>query len=507
MRLRAGGVATGAALVLVLAVAAVPGSLWATAAFSEPAASFGLEPELHRLQTIREQLSRRRALRASLEARAAALGAEVEALARQREQTATALQDQRADVAMIERRLDHLVPRALAHDAAMRARREEVGRLLGGLASSSRRVELDQTIRARLLAIGPVMLRRLRGAEARLASLEQQPEAALDRQDAIERRVALLMAEAQRLQREDEERVRQREATRTRLGGLSVEMAWLEDDQRVLSQRLLTTEAAHVARAGPRADEPALPGPLVQPEVSDVMVGAAVKGQLPARFGAGFAANARQPATPQLIAVAAGRPPSLTTVRLDLPAMSPPPAKPFDVALKGDVRAAARPLGDDPGGTALDMVFLEPAPLADVGSRVATARLRRAQPPLVPVPGEMVNPFSDQAGASAGSDLMIAAAPGQPVAAPEAGRVVFAGMFRSYGNLLIIEHQREYHTLLWGLSEFDVAKGDQVRTGQVVGVMPDEAGSRPQLHVELRHNGRPVNPLPWLAASSNKVRG
>jgi septal ring factor EnvC (AmiA/AmiB activator) len=72
---------------------------------------------------------------------------------------------------------------------------------------------------------------------------------------------------------------------------------------------------------------------------------------------------------------------------------------------------------------------------------------------------------------------------------------------------LIIEHQREYHTLLWGFSKLDVAKGDRVRTGQVVGVMADDAARTPALHVELRHNGRPVNPLPWLAASSNKVRG
>jgi murein DD-endopeptidase MepM/ murein hydrolase activator NlpD len=200
-------------------------------------------------------------------------------------------------------------------------------------------------------------------------------------------------------------------------------------------------------------------------------------------------------------------PHALATARLDLPAMSPPPAKPIDVALKGDVAPAAGWPGDYPGVTPLDVVFLEPAPLADVGSRVAAARLRRAQPPLMPVPDEMMNPFSDRAGAAAEPDITISAAPGQPVATPEAGRVVFAGTFRSYGNLLIIEHQREYHTLLWGFSKLDVAKGDRVRTGQVVGVMADDAARTPALHVELRHNGRPVNPLPWLAASRNKVRG
>ena len=125
----------------------------------------------------------------------------------------------------------------------------------------------------------------------------------------------------------------------------------------------------------------------------------------------------------------------------------------------------------------------------------------------MPVPEEAVNPFSDQADGGVQPALTIAAAPGQAVAAPEAGVVVFAGAFRSYGKLLIIEHQREYHTLLWGFSELGVEKGDRVRTGQIVGVMADGAERSPELHVELRRNGRPVNPLPWLAASSNKVRG
>jgi len=93
------------------------------------------------------------------------------------------------------------------------------------------------------------------------------------------------------------------------------------------------------------------------------------------------------------------------------------------------------------------------------------------------------------------------------VAAPEGGREVFAGGFKSYGLLLIIEHQREYHTLLWGFSKLDVETGDRVRTGQIVGVMAADVEGPPELHVEVRRNGRPVNPLPWLAASSNKVRG
>jgi septal ring factor EnvC (AmiA/AmiB activator) len=72
---------------------------------------------------------------------------------------------------------------------------------------------------------------------------------------------------------------------------------------------------------------------------------------------------------------------------------------------------------------------------------------------------------------------------------------------------LIIEHDSEYHTLLWGFSKLRVAVGDEVRGGEIVGIMDVVDGVPPRLGVELRRRGRPVNPLPWLAASSSKVRG
>jgi septal ring factor EnvC (AmiA/AmiB activator) len=103
--------------------------------------------------------------------------------------------------------------------------------------------------------------------------------------------------------------------------------------------------------------------------------------------------------------------------------------------------------------------------------------------------------------------IAIAALPGQRVAAPQDGRVVFADDFKSYGLLLIIEHDSEYHTLLWGFSKLRVAVGDEVRGGEIVGVMDLVDGVAPQLGVELRRRGRPVDPLPWLAGSSSKVRG
>ena len=87
------------------------------------------------------------------------------------------------------------------------------------------------------------------------------------------------------------------------------------------------------------------------------------------------------------------------------------------------------------------------------------------------------------------------------------GRVVFAGIFRGYGQLLIIEHGEGYHSLLAGLARIDCVIGQTVVAGEPVGVMGRPAGARPVLYLELRRNGQPINPLPWLAARKNRVSG
>jgi hypothetical protein len=125
--------------------------------------------------------------------------------------------------------------------------------------------------------------------------------------------------------------------------------------------------------------------------------------------------------------------------------------------------------------------------------------------PLIPIFEAVAYTKDTGNGAVDHPEFQIAALPGQPVAAPDEGRVVFSGNFRSYGLLLIIEHGNGYHTLLWGFSSLDVELGDVVRAGQIIGIVKD--GSSPKLHVELRRNGQPVSPEVWLAASNSGVKG
>ncbi len=95
---------------------------------------------------------------------------------------------------------------------------------------------------------------------------------------------------------------------------------------------------------------------------------------------------------------------------------------------------------------------------------------------------------------------------GAQVIAPYDGDVVFAGPFRDYGLLLIIEHGEGYHTLLAGMGRIDTTVGQRLLAGEPVGTMAQSDG-KPLLYVELRHNGQPVNPLSWLTARKTKVSG
>ncbi len=93
------------------------------------------------------------------------------------------------------------------------------------------------------------------------------------------------------------------------------------------------------------------------------------------------------------------------------------------------------------------------------------------------------------------------------VIAPYEGHVVFAGQFRGYGLLLIIEHSGGYHSLLAGMAHIDTSVGQWVLAGEPVGVMAEPGVRNPTLYVEFRREGQPINPLPWMAARKGKVSG
>jgi septal ring factor EnvC (AmiA/AmiB activator) len=113
--------------------------------------------------------------------------------------------------------------------------------------------------------------------------------------------------------------------------------------------------------------------------------------------------------------------------------------------------------------------------------------------------------------------LSIATRAGAQVTAPADGWVVYAGAFRSYGQLLILNVGGGYHVLLAGMDRISVDLGQFVLTGEPVAVMGNGShiaailatgSSQPVLYIEFRKDGVPVDPGPWWAAGEGeKVRG
>jgi murein hydrolase activator len=113
--------------------------------------------------------------------------------------------------------------------------------------------------------------------------------------------------------------------------------------------------------------------------------------------------------------------------------------------------------------------------------------------------------------------ISIATRAGAQVTAPADGWVVYAGPFRSYGQLLILNAGSGYHILLAGMDRISVDLGQFVLTGEPVAIMGNGShiaailaagSSQPVLYVEFRKDGVPVDPGPWWAAGEGeKVRG
>ncbi len=151
-----------------------------------------------------------------------------------------------------------------------------------------------------------------------------------------------------------------------------------------------------------------------------------------------------------------------------------------------------------------------PAAVAAVAPAAGGARLiSRAQGALVyPVRGRIVAGFGHAANAGPPvRGLTLETRPGAQVVAPFEGQVAYAGLFRTYGLILIIEHGEGYHTLLAGFGRIDAAVGQWVAAGEPVGSTEVPGTGTPKFYLELRRNGQPIDPLPWLAAPKEKVSG
>jgi septal ring factor EnvC (AmiA/AmiB activator) len=96
--------------------------------------------------------------------------------------------------------------------------------------------------------------------------------------------------------------------------------------------------------------------------------------------------------------------------------------------------------------------------------------------------------------------ISIGASPGSDFRVIDAGQVLYADQLKGYGTLLIVDHGDSYYSLYAHASQLMVRVGDRVTRNQVVGQTGDSGAlNGPALYFEIRHRGKPENPLEWLA--------
>lgn len=140
-----------------------------------------------------------------------------------------------------------------------------------------------------------------------------------------------------------------------------------------------------------------------------------------------------------------------------------------------------------------DLIKFKPEVINEVGENFVKAKghlLRPARGPVVTAYGEQMSKGVTSKG------IIIKTRSQAQVISPYDGTVIFAGPFRGYGNLIIIEHGQGYLSLLAGLEEVDCELGQMLLAGEPVGQMPESGDTR--LYVELRKDNHPINPLIWI---------
>jgi septal ring factor EnvC (AmiA/AmiB activator) len=165
------------------------------------------------------------------------------------------------------------------------------------------------------------------------------------------------------------------------------------------------------------------------------------------------------------------------------------------------------------------------AVLSDPGRLAPAVAFAAAKGRLpLPVNGARIKEFGAPDGVGGTEKgLTVAARPGAQITAPCDGWVVYAGPFRNYGQLLILNAGSGYHVLLAGMDRISVDLGQFVVTGEPVAVMGGGGSQVPAalavssgpasaaqsvLYVEFRKDGTPVDPGPWWATiDGQKVRG
>ncbi len=410
------------------------------------------------LKQIQEQINQGKIEATELRQKADALARDVARLQKSLVRSAAEVQDAESEATELERELAELSERENTSAADLERKRAQLSETLMALerlslrpaqaAFFSDRTPVDEARAATLMAAATQALdQRARQLQSDLAEVQELREMAAARQEELaasvdrlaqeNQQLAALLKEKAELQ---EQTLAQSEERKKRQAQLAVQAKSLKE----LLDRLETARAeeeerqqAAAAEAARKAAEAAKrEAERLAAEQERALQAEQTASQAPAENGEQVAAVERPPAP---------------AIRLQ-----PPPA---------------------------DL----PAFPKQIGGLVRPAR------------GEIAAKFGQRTDAfGEGKGLVIATRAEAQVVTPFDGQIVFEGPFRSYGQILIIEHRGGYHTVLAGLARVDVVVGQWLKAGEPVGAMIDTAQGRPQLYVELRRSGQPFDPAPWF---------
>ncbi len=415
---------------------------------ARPAAAQNPAPSPNELRDIQEQIDQGKIQATELKRQAEQLARDVAKLQKQLIQSAAAVQGAEDEATRLEQELAQLADKEQAHSAELAVKRNQLSRTLMALerlslrpsqaAFFSDRPAVDEARAALLLAAATQALdTRARQLQSDLAQIQELREATAAKQEELAQSVRHLAKENSQLAALLQTKAKLQESTLQQTAEQKKRQAELAAQAENLKDLLDRLAAA-------QAEETA------RQQAAEA-----------ARDNAAEATADETAETPEGAAEEAA----------------------------GEVQTASRPPQPDLGAA------LSTPPPADLRSFPAGAGgLTR------PARGEIVAKFGQRTDAfGEGKGLVFATRPGAQIVAPFDGQIVFEGPFRSYGQILIIEHRGGYHTVLAGLARVAVAVGQWLKAGEPVGAMAATPGTQPQLYVELRRSGAPFDPEPWLA--------
>ncbi len=125
----------------------------------------------------------------------------------------------------------------------------------------------------------------------------------------------------------------------------------------------------------------------------------------------------------------------------------------------------------------------------------------------MPVNGKVISKYGKYVEAHSGASnfrngIEIQSRQGAPIRAVFSGQTIYSSWLKGYGNVIIIAHGKNFHTVYAHAEELFRAKGDLVETGEVIATVGDTGSmTGPSLYFEIRHQGNPIDPLEWINKS------